>query len=209
MESQQIVRAPKGRGVWVSAAVLAGALVLAGCSSTRMVETWKADDLKPADLDFEKVIAIAITPDEARQRIAEDTLAASAERVPVVAAHRILGSADRRDVERLRAELEAQGFDGAVVVRMLGSTDRQRWVPGTTSGGFYGYYGGYAGRVYDPGYMVTDTEVQIETSLHDIQTGKLLWSGVSETLNPTKVEKLIEEVVKAAAKSLRKDGLLE
>ncbi|MDJ0786602.1 MAG: hypothetical protein QNK05_07315 [Myxococcota bacterium] len=183
--------------------------VVPGCTSTKMVDTWKAPDLAPADLDFEKVVAIAIFPEESRRRIAEDTLAAAAQRVPVTAAYRVLSPEDRADVERLRTAVEANGFDGAVVVRLVGQTQTERWVPGTYSGGFYGYYGGYAGRVYDPGYMVTDTRVQIETSLHDVQTGRLLWSGVSETLNPTKVETTIDEVAAATSKALREEGLLQ
>jgi hypothetical protein len=75
-------------------------------------------------------------------------------------------------------------------------------------GGFYGLYGGSWASGYQPGYVVTDTVVRIETSLYDVEQGRLLWTAVSETMNPSTVEGLIEEIVAAARKELAEQGLL-
>jgi hypothetical protein len=188
------------------------ALVLAGCATTHIVESWTAPGLTPADLQFDHVVAIAVMPEVARQRIVEDALAAAAEQTRVTPAHAILTPGDRAEVDRLRQVLERNGIDGAVAVSLVGVDEKQTYVPGTprpyARRGFYGYYGAMGGVAYDPGYVRTDTYLVVETSLYDVAAGKLLWTGVSRTLNPSETDALIEGIVKAAREELRSQGLL-
>lgn len=86
----------------------------------------------------------------------------------------------------------------------------QTYVPGTlVPGGFYGLYGSSWAGVYSPGYVITDTFVRIETSLYDVKEGRLLWTAVSETMNPSTLDDLIEEVVAAARQELAEQGLIQ
>jgi len=119
--------------------------------------------------------------------------------------------ADRADVDRLRAALGQHGIDGAITVRLLNIEDKETYVPGNPRvhpGGYYGYYGRVGAVVYEPGYYRSDTYVKVETSLYDVAAGKLLWTGVSETLNPSTVDGVIAEIVETAGKQLTKQGLL-
>jgi hypothetical protein len=183
-------------------------IALAACASTRIVDSWTAPGLTPASLNFEHVVAIAAVSDETTRRIAEETLARSVTRTRVTPAYELVGEADRVDGEHLRAALRKQGIDGAVMVRLVGVQDKQTYVPGTTHVIRGGYYGYYTTVIHDPGYYRNDTYVKIETSLHDVTAGKLLWSGVSESLNPANVRDAVEGVVSAARSELQKKGLL-
>jgi len=182
-----------------------------GCSSTKLVESWSAPGVDASDLSFQHVVAIAVLSDVSRQRIAEDALAGEATDTKVTAAYTILSKRDRADTERLRAVLEKNGIDGAITVRLTGVEDKQTYVPGTTrvvGGGYYGYYGRVGTVVHEPGYVRTDTYVRVETTLFDVAAGKLLWSGLSETMNPDSVGEVIEGIVRAASKDLKKRGLV-
>lgn len=183
-----------------------------GCSSTRIVDSWRAPNLTASDLEFEHVVAIAITENRSRGRMAEDALARAATRTRVSPAYTLLNDEDRRNVDRMRLLLTAAGVDGAIVVRLLGAEDKQTYVPGRAynygPGGFYGYYGRVGPVIYEPGYVRTDTTVTIETSLHDVASGQMLWTAVSESMNPSSVEKLMTEVAGAAGKELRRNGLV-
>ena len=196
-------------------ALFLGLSLALGCSTTRMIESWKEPGLKASDLSFQHVVAIAAVPKEAQQRIAEDAIVASATRTKVTAAYTLVTQQDRADVDRLRAVLQQHGIDGAITVRLIGIDERETYVPGTSvypggyyGGGYYGYYGRVGAPVYDPGYTRSDTYVKVEISLYDVAKGKLLWTGVSETLNPTVVEGLIRSIVAAAGKQLADEGLL-
>ena len=110
---------------------LLAALLLAGCATTQMVESWTAPGLTPSDLEFERVVAIAVMPEVSRQRIVEDALAATATRTKVIPAYTILEPAERTNVERLRKALERNGIDGAVTVHLVGVDKKETYVPGS------------------------------------------------------------------------------
>lgn len=195
---------------WIAClALVLSCYVVLSCSNTRIVEQWTAPGLEPADLRFEHVVAVAVVPSETRQRIAEDALVARASRVKITPAYRVLSPADRGSVERAREVLMDLGIDGAIVVQLIGVDREQTYVPGTmVPGGFYGVYGSSWAGVYRPGYVVNDTLVRLETSLYDVTEGRLLWTAASETMNPSTLDDLIEEVVAAARKELAEQGLL-
>lgn len=196
----------------ISTAALIVTIALAlGCSSTRIVDTWQAPHLTASDLKFEHVVAIAITQKSARRSMAEDSLARAATRTRVSPAYTLLNDDERGNVERVRMLLTAARVDGAIVVRLLGAEEKQTYVPGRTyhyGGGFYGYYGRAGAVVYDPGYVRTDTILTIETSLHDVARGELLWAAISESLNPSSVDELMTEIAEAAGNALRDAGLV-
>lgn len=191
--------------VWTACALLTLA-----CATTHIVERWSAPGLTPEALDFEHVVAIAIVRDGAQQRLVEDALAEAATRTRVTPGYTLLTQQDRADVERLRAVLEREGVDGAITVRVVGVEERETYVPPAHrfGGSYYGYYGAVGPRVYQPGYVVTDTYVLVESSLYDVAGGKLLWSGISRTFNPASVDTLIGEIAVATRNELRAEGLL-
>jgi hypothetical protein len=191
--------------------VLTAFTLLVGCSSTHLVDTWSAPGLTPSDLNFKHVVAIALVPDVAQQRIIEEALAESATRTKVTPAYTIVTDADRTNTDQLRKKLERYGIDGVIAVRLVSLEDKETYVPATTTsygGGYYGYYDRFGTVIYEPGYYRSDTFVKVETSLYDVAGAKLLWAGVSETLNPSSVNGLVKEIVEAAGTRLREQGLL-
>lgn len=199
----------RGKRWIVCLALVLSYSIALSCSSTRIEEQWTAPGLEPADLQFEHVVAVAVVPSETQQRVAEDALVARTSRVKVTPAYQLLSPADRGSVERARAVLTGLGIDGAIVVQLIGVDREQTYVPGTmVPGGFYGLYGSSWAGVYRPGYVIDDTLVRIETSLYDVAEGRLLWTAVSETMNPSTVDGLIEEVVVAARQELAEQGLI-
>jgi hypothetical protein len=69
----------------------------------------------------------------------------------------------------------------------------------------YGYGWGAA---YSPGYLRTDTIVNVETLVYDLKADKLVWAGKSQSTNPDRVDALIKELVAAAAAEMKKQGLI-
>ena len=48
----------------------------------------------------------------------------------------------------------------------------------------------------------------METLVYDLKSDKLIWAGQSSTMNPSKAEGMIKELVKEAGKEMRKQGLI-
>jgi protein-S-isoprenylcysteine O-methyltransferase Ste14 len=190
-----------------------GALLLLGllaCASTRIETQWRDPALAPGQLAFQRVIALAQVEDETTRRAAEDELArvlaagprAQERGMQVRPSYTLIDDAELADVAALRRKVEGAGFDGAVVLRLVSDQERIQYVPGR-----YEVLWGRAVR-YDPGYTTVDRIVRIETSLYSIAQGRLLWSGVSRTLNPDDLGEVVEDVIRAVGAELERQGLL-
>ena len=59
-----------------------------------------------------------------------------------------------------------------------------------------------------PDRLVEDKTYVIETNLYDVATEKLLWTGISETLNPKSAVKGIDSVGELIVSTLRREGVI-
>lgn len=198
--------------------LIAGLLFCAaGCKTTTLSTTWK--DPSAATLDFKQVVVVVLNSSPGERRAQEDTLATSIKRVSVVPSYLTIPDELLRDVPKAKQKIIDGGFDGAFILRLVDTRQETTYVPPSVSSSWddgWGWgYGGY--NSYDshpshhvsPGYTATDTFVRAEISLYAVPSGKLLWSGASETLNPADARAFAKDVLKAAADELRKQGMLD
>lgn len=73
----------------------------------------------------------------------------------------------------------------------------------------WGYYGWAYPIAYSPGYMRTDRLVGVETNVYDVESDRLVWSGLSRTENPNDVRKLVAATAKTVRSEMRKYGFLK
>jgi len=96
-------------------------------------------------------------------------------------------------------------------LRGSGPTDSA--VPIYTGPYYGGFYGGYYtfgwGTTYSAGNLQIDRKVHVETLIYDLRTDKLIWAGMSDTMNPSTAQKFIKDLVKTAAKEMKKQGLFK
>ena len=205
----------------MAALVAAGALAVSACGSTTFNTTWKAPDAQPMQVEpGDKILAMVISQNEATRRGAETALAAEltgrgAEGVP---AHSVIPDDAIQDQEKAKPYIEKTGAKYAIIMR---ATGRDKEVSSTpTMGGYYGPgwggYGGFYGGFYGYGWggayggsqIRTDTIVFVETLVYDLTSDEMIWAGQSETMNPSKAESMIKELVDEAGKEMRKQGVL-
>lgn len=181
-------------------------LTLASCgSSTHFTEMWSDPQL--SQITLTKVMALAISKEEGLRRIAEDAMVRSMQRekLQVVPAYTLLSQDQVRDSAYAGRVLRSEGFDGVVTMRLIGTDTKTTYVPPSysygmvapypTYGGFWGYYGYAWPAVYDPGYTMTNQYVRVETNIYSLREGKLVWTGRSETMDPSSVPELVGEIV--------------
>ena len=186
-------------------------MMLMVCASTSITNSWVVPDAQP--IAFEKTIVVFMNTSESVRRSAEDQLVQRIGADRSVASHSLLSQDQVRDNDAARAAIDAGGFDGAVVMRVIGRDQQLTYQPGMSYpahyGGFYSYYGYGWPAVYDPGYLRTDTIVTVETNVYSIADDKLLWSGVTETMNPNDVANAVDDVADAVSRELRRQGLTD
>ncbi len=199
------------------ARLLAAAVALAtfACATTTFQTTWRSPDARPLKLSGKKVVGVFVSKDETLRRRAEDAMAReiSARGAQGVPAYTVLTDEEVRNRDAAKAKLEQLGFSGAVVMRVIGTQTRYTYEPAYWSRPYYrhfwaGYWGWGWGTVWEPGYLVADKIVSVETLVYSLEQDQLVWAGVSRTVEPTRIDPFIAELAAAVTRQMAKDGLL-
>lgn len=173
---------------------------------THLTAVWSAPQIAP--IRFKKVLVAAQSKDQPRRRAIEDYLVKRIENA--TASHSLLSEEESRDPKAAKAKIVAAGFDGAIVVRFVGSTQTITSVPGVQYwgsapyGSIWGYWGYGWGAVYEPGYMEADTVITLESNIYSVPREELLWSSRSDTISPDSIESMMESVIEQTVKEMKK-----
>ena len=183
--------------------IIVGFLMACG-SSTKIVNHWKDPSLKEADIkELNNVMVAVLAANESSRRAAEDKIA---EINPAfVQSYMVLNEKLTEDLEASKKLMEGKDFDGVLVFRLVDKDKSETYVPGGYGGGYYGYHTGYWGAYYDPGYYTENVTYYVETLLFSLKQDKLLWTGVTSTLNPTSIKSAMSSIAETVYTQLKKD----
>ena len=181
-----------------------------GCETTTLSTTWRDPTVKT--LESKRVVAVVLNSSPAERRAQEDTLATNITQTTVVPSYLTIPDEVLADRPKVIQKIINAGFDAAIVLRLVDTRHETVYVPPSVSSwhhgwGWYGY-GGYDSYHVNPGYTATDTFVRAEISLYEVPSGKLVWAGASETMNPADARAFAKDVLKAGVKELRKQKML-
>jgi hypothetical protein len=192
------------------AGLLSG-LVACSSTSTKLSMKWKEPTLQ-GETSFKKVVTVGVSPDVRWREIVEDELSILARNA--VPAYSIIPEADVRNVELAKRILKSGGYDGVIVLRLVGVDEESTLVSGAPAawGSYYGSmwsYWGYAWpTVYNPGYLRTDRYQVVEILIYRVADEKLLWAGRTRSLEPSSVRAMTGEIVKEVREELLRQKLI-
>lgn len=174
--------------------------------STYMVDSWKAPEETIEKDELKKVMVSIHAKNETSRRIAEDQVAGY--NAIFTQSYKVLGTQKvALDTNMSKEILQKGNFDAVLVFALKEKNTTETWVPGMSSYDYWGYHSWYYGSYYDPGYIQQDVNYRVETNLYSLKEKKLLWSGVTTTVNPVSLEQSISEIVKEVYVRMQKDGL--
>lgn len=189
------------------------ALVLSACSSTKVVEQWS----DPAfDNTFKNVLVLSLNHTDSKRRVFETGFITELDKrkIESTPSYELIPAKDDLSVETIKEAIAGTGIDGVLVMRQVRVKKEERYVPPRVDyigdpyyGSFYGYYGHFA-PIYQPGYVTEDTIVHLETNMYAVEGEKLVWSGKTETFNPSNTNSLINELAKTIIGQLSKAKLI-
>src|SRR5688500_6375224 len=183
-------------------------LLVAGCSSPKVTSRWRDPDFA-GPIQFKKAVVLAIHPDAAVRKVAEDEMVAQIGTGRAVAGYNVVSDDERKDVAALRSKVEAQGIDGAVTMKLASSHTETTDVPNPAGAQpFYNYYDQAGALATAPRTTVTTRIVGVQTNVYTVADGKLIWSGTVELQNPSDAHQVVDDVAKAVRDQLRKEKLL-
>ena len=202
----------KKSSVWLLVPLFIAFQLITSCSSTQLVSSWRDPETTVDKTKLSKVLVMCLVKDETTRRVAEDEIVKRNPTVFVTSYDKYPAQMLESNPDKMKVEIPSQGYDGIIIMRLVGKEQATTYVPGSYPsyyGGWYGYYGYAAPYYYDPGYYRTDEYYSVETNIYSIPNNKLIWSGITETINPGSVETTIREISDAIAYQMKKEGFLK
>ena len=199
----------------IAALVVVPALAVA--AGPKFTSTWKAPEAATTSFAGKKIASLIISDDLDLRMVGEEALVRELAKLGLsegVASYRIVPREELRDPEKAKGWYERTGVEGIVSMRLVSAETRKTWTPSVWVSASYntlwGYYPYGWGSVYAVGTGRTqeDTLAVIETLVFSVPANKLLWAGVTETMNPKNAGTAIADVVQATVKEMTKQGLL-
>ncbi len=197
-------------------------LLLTGCSSTRLVSTWKNPDI--VLFDAYQVLVVGMSQDdntrmEFETRFAEAFKGQGVDAVRSIDLFDVEFTSSKRSEQEL-AEVEQQlldkGFDAILVTKVVGTENRRTFREHINEVDkmfvrFSTDYLEHQEIYYDPEYYDTFNIYHSETSLYCICLGKeieLIWRGEVDVTEPNNISKTIDSYIKLVTKSMGEEDVI-
>jgi hypothetical protein len=175
-----------------------GLVLLASCASTKVVEQWTDPSFVGK---LKNILVLSLNDSDKSRQLFEDGFLNELKqrKIQSSVSYELIPSNGDINKEKVQAAIAGSDIDGVLVLRPVKVTKEQRDVrsdaANTRYDDFYAYVGTYRPN-YDA-YTVEDTIVHVEANLYAVEGAKLVWSGKTETFNPTDVETFLNDIVKA------------
>ena len=186
------------------AVLVVGSLVLGGCSSLSVKETWHKTS-GPGH-QYKKLMILAIANDENRRKMFENIVVDELGRLGVsaVASHTQVKDLEKAKRDDIVAAVQETGADGVITARPVSVGDTavtQQGVAGpafgTTANGYY----------FAPGSK-DFLKAMLQTNLYDSKTAELVWTATIDTFDADRLARVSRDLAKLLAERLRQDGFL-
>lgn len=187
--------------------LITGVLLLASCATTQLSDVLVNPNFQGP---VKSVMVMAVTQKAANRAVFEQEFAQLFQKNGVRAVQ------SRNPIPRFQAVTDKQvkdivrqqGVQTVFVARVVDVSQENNYVAPS-----FVYYRPYYSPYYinygwSPGYVATNTTIFIEVTLHDVAGDELVWSATSASMNPTKVDDVLDELGRTVIEQFRKNGLL-
>ncbi len=193
--------------------------VLCGCAATSLKQTWKSPDYQGGPV--QKIAVLVIEERDLQRSVLENAFAAElqSQGQDMLPTFKLLTLPEiKADKQAATRKLREAGADTILIIRLADQVTRDqqvqvapdRFSPAYSSYGMSDWYGYYLGTGMGTVWGDLRQEVYLDSSLHELDTGKRLWFGVTKTVLKEGSDR-IEELRPLTSKvvtAMRKDGLI-
>jgi hypothetical protein len=182
------------------------------CTSTKIVSTWRMPKKSVSAAKLNKVLVVALLYDEVKRRKAEIEMVKYLHGKGVVSYNyldKLFTSSDEKSIAKTIA---SNGFDGVVILRLLNVDEVNTHEFENNYPGYYSNFGSYFYNSYpffksSEQYVFTKTYT-VELTIFSIKEDKIIWSAITQSVNPNDVGKVTNEIIKVVYKRMKREGFL-
>jgi hypothetical protein len=194
-------------------------LVAVSCSLTNLNAVWKDPQYQGGKL--KNVLVVGSSTNTVVRRIFEDEFTArfKSRGINAIPSYTIFPSEKTLDKDTIESKSRELGIDAMLITRLVDTKTKQELTPAPYYRDVYFYdwpnryspfySSSFPGRYYNDRPYYSEYEVvNLETTLYDTQTGKLIWSALSDTVVGGSTELEVSSVVKMIMNNLAENQLI-
>jgi len=187
-----------------------------GCATQpKIVNAWQ--DPAYTGKPFAKVLVVGITEKPGSRRIFETVFSQRLREYGVQAepSFEVLPSDDKLAEDAFQQIIANNDYDAIFTSRVVGIDQKTSYSPGYSTvypgsyyNDFYGFYSYSYGVYHTPGHMSTYNVVRLETNVYEAAERTLVWTGMTESVDPANVEKESVKLADVIMRELITRGLI-
>ncbi len=194
---------------------LAFLLLLTGCSTTQVQETWRLPGYQPQAT--QKVLVVAMASKESIRKVIEASFVSQLEAKGFMAipSNQWLPDGTRLNRDAIIPVVRENGITTVLVTSIKDVQKSTAYQPEQNTGAqdnlfrnFDTYYAYSSSGQHETGSYAALTDYLIETNLFDVRTQKLSWSVTTRTSETGSLKKAVDEIVKVTVYQAAKDKVL-
>jgi hypothetical protein len=191
-------------------------LVQFGCGgSISLINVWSNPEYHGGKI--EKVLVVGLAPRERSRTIFEHQLTNEFNINGVKAMASLDGMPKDEEISKdaFKKYFKDLNLDAVLITGLVRADTSETYVAGSAiavSSGYYrdfwGYYNHQVTVYRQPGYIKETKEYLIESTLYETTNGKIIWRGISKSVDPEHIIEVIEVLSKNLVKQLIKDDIV-
>ncbi|MFN8243677.1 MAG: hypothetical protein U0X40_06440 [Ferruginibacter sp.] len=201
--------------------LLALLFIMAGCSSSRITTSWKAENAVPRHYNKIMVLGLIREGDASLQEHMENHLVGDLQTMGynAVSAFKEYGpkAFTSLNEDEAIAKLKNSGVDAVITVVLLDKQKEKKYVPGNTYytpyrfyyNRFWGYRTTLYNRIHEPGYYVTDTRYFWESNLYEMDSQRLIYTVQTESFDPVSTDNMAHEYGQIIVNDMLKNAVIK
>ncbi|WP_036383870.1 hypothetical protein [Muricauda sp. MAR_2010_75] len=202
--------------------VVLAAWLLASCSSTRFVDSWKNKEI--TSFNPEKLLVVGMTSNLTARKIFEDELrlAFIQNGINAYVSNGVIDQEftdtqrNMEEIEGMTHKLVDEGFDAVVISAVKGVDNEMDYRSSYYDVGYRRYHFGrywytYQGIYYTPEYYSNYKVYHVETAIYNLVGGEdrsLVWVGSFDIVDPQQITTTVDDYVARIVEQLKRENII-
>ena len=204
--------------------VLGLVLTITSCATSTMLTSWVDPEAVGKTNENANMLLIGVAKNAVLRRQFEDSFARelTGKKIRAMVSYQALPDPQAVNEESVAPVVSQNNITHVLVTRVIDRKTVTTYVPPTTTayatgypsyypsyyGSWYGYYNTGYTTVSSPGYTYETELVNLETNVYDVRSGKLVWTGLTETEMGSQMEAQIQEFIQLLISTMTRDKFL-
>jgi hypothetical protein len=188
--------------------------IFTSCNSTKITNSWREPNKQLYTGEWNKILVVALLKNETNRRKVEDELLNYLNGKGIVSYKYLNGDFNKIDEDKFRNKIKADGFDGAITMRLIDVDKEKVFIP-EQHNLYPNYYQNFCCHYQQgwisystPGYYSMNKTFIVETVVYSIKEDKIIWSGITKSFNPDGVVNMTSDISKLIYKKMLSEGFV-